>query len=122
MRPPESCCCCALLLGVKIGAGLLLAYVLLALTLVLVFADEDTDAFCSFEHLEESAECAESCAVHESGAWFSDRSTLDRSALPDSPRTPAEARRSPPTLPRRPTPPRRGRVGYSSTLVQRPDA
>lgn len=77
MCPPESCCCCKLPLGVKIGAGLLLAYVLLAMILVLVFADQDTDAFCSFEHLEESTECGESCAVHESGAWFTSSPDFD---------------------------------------------
>ena len=70
MCPPESCCCCKLPLGVQIGAGLLIAWSVLALALTLGFSDESVDAFCAFEHLEGSAECGEACAVHESGAWF----------------------------------------------------
>jgi hypothetical protein len=76
MCPPESCCCCKLPLGVKIGAGLLIGWSLLALVLVFAFSDESVDAFCTFEHLEASAECGEDCAVHESGAWFSSDPTF----------------------------------------------
>lgn len=70
MCPPESCCCCKLPLGVKIGAALLLALELLSLVLVFTLSDENLEAFCDLEDLEATAECGESCAVHESGAWY----------------------------------------------------
>ena len=76
MCPPESCCCCKLEVGVKVGAGLFIAYSLLALVLVLAYGDANVDAFCSFEELESTAECGESCAVHESGAWFTADATF----------------------------------------------
>ncbi len=62
----------------KVGAGLFLSYALLALILIFAESDEDIDAFCSFEDLEASAACGESCAVHESGAWFTASPELDR--------------------------------------------
>jgi hypothetical protein len=76
MCPPESCCCCKLEVGVKVGAGLFIAYSLLALVLVFAYGDANVDAFCSFEELESTAECGESCAVHESGAWFTAHATF----------------------------------------------
>ncbi len=70
MCPPESCCCCELSLGVRIGAGIMLAHVLLSLIAVFAVPDVEIDAFCTFEHLEATSDCGGSCAVHESGAWF----------------------------------------------------
>lgn len=70
MCPPESCLCCELSLGVKIGACIMLVHVIISLVAVFAVPDDSIDAFCTFEHLEATAECGENCAVHESGAWF----------------------------------------------------
>eukprot|EP01043_Picozoa_sp_COSAG02_P034123 COSAG02_NODE_2369_length_9049_cov_37.484358_1_plen_412_part_00 len=54
----------------KIGACITLVHVLISLVAIFAVPDDSIDAFCSFEHLEATAECGQNCAVHESGAWF----------------------------------------------------